>query len=404
MRAADTPPGHAALAELHVADLYSDFEQQGSADSHAASCAASSHRASGHEASSDVACEAPGDNARLRGGAAADNGRLLHSDSGVSGSGLYAAFSDGPPSDTAAPIAGQNGHSRLSTGSGGTSESEPLPNARHASLRGDDIYAAFGGAESGQSDPQPAPTAPPAVQPLQRPPQPRARPLGRSQSSREAPRRQARSFRNTSEQPQLAGPRLSCEQPHLGGPRPSSEQPQLGRPRPSAEQLRAGRSGLRKQQPPQQRAPLANGHANRHSSGPATRRSSGASSKGGKQLPGAGTANAQGTEATYAVYRKYHQAHPLPLPPPPQPLPELPHADATAPLPAHIADATYDGEDAFSVYGHFADAFALQRPPKAEDGSYAGEDAYSVYGRFEEEQQLAAPEAERGLYTDFAEG
>ena len=413
--------GPAATAELHLSDLYSDFEGQDSADS----AAASSQLQSGENSS-----ETP-INAQVSSAAATDGGQLLlPSGSAESSGGMYAAFTNGTLPGTALPPPGPPPSQRGDpSGDGDSSDAPPIP--RQVSLRGEDIYAAFDAADGEQSGPQPTPTPPPAALPLQRPPQPPPRPLAKSLSSKDVSQPQPRSFRQSSDQ--LGRPRPSCDQPQprrfrqsseqlqLGGPRASCEQPQrrsfrqssdqLGRPRQSSDQLQLGKyrqscdqprlsrprpscDGWRSQ-PPQQRMPLTNGHA--------ARTSADAGSKGGRQpAPAALTASAQGSEATYAVYRKYHQAHPLPLPPPLAPLPELPPLDAAAPPAVCVKDATYDDEDAFTVYTHFADGSAPQRAPKAEDGSYAGEDAYSVYGRFVEEAQPAATEGEHDLYTDFA--
>lgn len=405
VRAADTPQGHAALAELHLADLYSDFEGQDSADS----CAASSQLPSDRNS-----CKAPGEG-RADSAAAADSGRQLPSRSANSCGDLHAAVSDGTQPDNVVPITSQNGDAQLGTGSGGSggTDSNALPDPRRVSLLGDDIYAAFGTAESGELEPQPQPmqVVPPAVLSLQCTPQPAQGLLTKLQSSREAPRPQPRSFWHSSDQ--LGRPCPSCNQPQPRRFRQSSEQLQLGSPGQSCDQPpprrpRPSCDGWRKQQL-QQRAALANGHANGHASGlptgRATQKPAGGSSSKSDEQPASGTSStaAQGSEATYAIYQKYHQAHPLPLPAPLQPLPERPPAGAAAPPPVRIKDATYDGEDAFTVYRHFSDGSAPRRPPKAEDGSYAGEDAYSVYGRFAEDAQLAAAEAEHDLYTGFAE-
>ena len=376
VRAADTPPGHAVLAELHLSDLYSDFEGQDSAGSRAPS----SQLPSGEKSS-----EAPVPGQTSSNGVT-DGGQLLPNGSAESSGDMY-AFSDSALPGTA-PSASQNGRAQLRSGSGG-SDGDLLPNPRRVSLKGDDIYAAFGGADAEGPGPQPAASAPPAVPPLQRPPQPPSSLRAKSQSSTEASRRQPRSFRQSSEQPHLSRPRQSCDQPQPRRPRPSCDQSQLGRPRPSSDRRRSI-------QQLQQRTPLAHGHA--------ARKSTGAGSIGAQQPASAAVSTgAQGSEATYAIYQKYHQAHPLPLPAPPQPLPELPPLEAAAPPPVRIKDATYNGEDAFTVYGHFADGSMPQQPTKAEDGSYAGEDAYSVYGRFMGEGQPAAAEAEHDLYTNFAE-
>ena len=399
VRAADTPPGHAALAELHLSDLYSDFQARDSADERQDS--ADSGAASSQQPSGETPCEAPVDGQVCDAAVASGGQLLLPSGSADSGSDVYAVFSDGMQPATMGPLPvpplSQNGHPQLRTGSGGSSESGAPPNPRHASLRGEDIYAAFDAADSGELGPQPVSTAPPAALPPQRPPQPPPRLLGKSRSSEAAAQLQARRPRHSSEQPQLGRPRASSEQPQLRSIRQSSDQ--LGRPRPSCDQAQRVRprpsSDRRRSQQLQQRGPLANGHT--------AQKSIGAGSKGPQQpAPAVVSVGAQGSEATYAVYRKYHQAHPLPLPPPPPPLPALTPPDAATPPPVRITDATYDGEDAFNVYNHFADGSAQQRAPKAEDGSYAGEDAYSVYGRFMEEAEPAAAEQEHDLYTDFA--